>query len=66
MNLSPFDRWMVQQNRRYVKTEGLDAVITRLKQQGYHRVASAVLAAEFPAKLKELKGQTQETGESST
>jgi hypothetical protein len=40
--LSPFDRWMVQRNLEYAKTEGVETVVARLRAQGYDRVASAV------------------------
>ncbi len=40
--LTPMDIWMVQQNIRYAKKEGVEVVVARLKEQGYHRVATAV------------------------
>jgi hypothetical protein len=41
-DLSPVDLWMVDRNVEYVATEGLEAVLARLRAQGYHRVADAV------------------------
>jgi len=40
--LNPFEVWMVKQNLGYVKDEGLEIVVARLRAQGYNRVAEAV------------------------
>lgn len=42
MKLNPFELWMVKSNMNYIKTEGIDVVVTRLRNNGYNRVADAV------------------------
>lgn len=42
MKLDAFQQWMVARNLEYVETEGLEAVLDRLRAQGYNRVADAV------------------------
>jgi hypothetical protein len=41
--LDPFSQWMVKQNVQYATTEGVDAVVARLRVQGYKLVADHVL-----------------------
>lgn len=40
--LSAVEQWMVKSNLERVKTDGLEAVVNLLKQNGYIRVATAV------------------------
>ena len=42
-NLNYFQIWMVEQNLQYVETEGLEMVLNRLRNQGYFKVARAIL-----------------------
>jgi hypothetical protein len=42
ITLDAFDLWMVKQNLKYAKTEGLETVVARLRANGYHTVAAAV------------------------
>lgn len=41
-HLNAFEVWMVKRNLLYVATEGLAAVVARLKANGYDKVALAV------------------------
>lgn len=40
--LDAFELWMVERSLEYVKTEGLQVVVARLKVNGYLRVARKV------------------------
>lgn len=40
--LNPFEQWMVKSNLQYIEAEGVEAVVNRLRVQGYNRVADAV------------------------
>lgn len=40
--LDPVECWMVKQNLNYVQQEGLEVVLSRLREQGYYRIAAAV------------------------
>ena len=42
--LDGMQQWMVKCNLEYVKTEGLEVVLARLRAQGYNMVADAVEA----------------------
>jgi hypothetical protein len=45
MKLTPYECWMVKSNMNYIKTEGIDVVVARLRNHGYNRVADAVQEA---------------------
>jgi hypothetical protein len=40
--LSPFDRWCVKSNLQHAETEGRDAIVARLRVNGYYKLAAAV------------------------
>jgi hypothetical protein len=40
--LDAYERWMVKSNLEYIKTEGLEVVVARLRANGYNRVANVV------------------------
>jgi len=43
--LDAVELWMVKSNLEYVKAEGLETVVARLRANGYNRVAAGVEAA---------------------
>ena len=43
VDLTPFERWMVEQQLGYIKTQGLKMVVHNLEVQGYWRVRNAVV-----------------------
>lgn len=49
--LTPFEHWMVERNLEYVKAEGLQPVLDRLRGQGYTRVANAVELVQVQSAL---------------
>ena len=57
--LDTVQQWMVKRNLEYVQTEGIEAVVNRLRENGYNKVADAVLESILEAAKNRIKNRNQ-------